>query len=57
LTVLRSAVHTIAGYRPLLSFENVVSGVSAALLVSALGELGYRLSWHLAPIFARSPQG
>jgi FkbM family methyltransferase len=51
LDVLRSGAMQIERFRPTLYFENDVKDVSAQLLSFVANELGYRLYWHLAPVF------
>jgi FkbM family methyltransferase len=48
--VLQGARQTLARHRPILYVENDRSEKSAAL-IALLFELGYRLFWHLPPLF------
>jgi FkbM family methyltransferase len=50
IDVLRGARQTIAAHRPMLYVENDREQHSAAL-ISLVMELGYRLFWHLPPLF------
>ena len=50
LEVLRSGIRLIEKFRPILYFENDLKDKSKALLEFVLG-LGYRVFFHLAPIF------
>jgi len=50
LEVLRSGIRLIEKYRPVLYFENDLRDKSPALLEFVMG-LGYRVYFHLAPIF------
>jgi len=51
LEVLQSGELTIERFRPILYFENDLEAVSSDLLGYCIEQLGYRLYWHLAPIF------
>ena len=51
LEVLRSGEMQIEKYRPILYLENDVREASAELFAYLIDTLGYRLYWHLAPIF------
>ena len=51
LEVLRSGEMQIERCRPILYFENDVQELSSDLLSFAMDTLGYKLYWHLAPIF------
>jgi hypothetical protein len=50
LNVLNGARRTIAAHRPLLYVENDRQQNSEAL-IGTIMELGYRLYWHLPPLF------
>jgi hypothetical protein len=50
LSVMRGAAATIAKFRPILYVENDRRDKSPAL-IEYLSSLGYRLYWHLPPLF------
>lgn len=50
LEVLHGAANTISEHQPILYFENDRKDLSEPLLEHVI-ELGYRLYWHLAPIY------
>ena len=50
LDVMRGAAQTLSRFRPLLYLENDRREKSPALLEHLLG-LGYRLYWHLPPMY------
>ena len=50
LDVLKGAAQTIARFNPRIYLENDRKEKSAALIAHLLG-LGYRLYWHLPPLF------
>jgi FkbM family methyltransferase len=51
LEVLKSGVQTIQKFKPIIYFENDIQDKSPALFEWILG-MGYRLYFHLAPIFS-----
>lgn len=51
LEVLQSGAMQIERFRPVLYFENDVRERSRDLLAYTMGDLGYDLYWHPAPIF------
>lgn len=51
LDVLQSGAMQIERFRPVLYFENDIREKSRNLMAYVMGELGYQLYWHPAPIF------